>query len=116
MALPHIVYPLEPHCEVASGLQFLNLIECITQLLLRVDQFDLQLGVLTAEHLQGLVLLLQLEIQLVSFEVEGRPVDLGLDQLLLQLVGSDDLLLELLLERIDVGISPHFLDCLCFLF
>ena len=47
----------------------LYLVKCIAELLRLLNKLDLQLCYLRAEHLQGLVLLLQFETELVCFKV-----------------------------------------------
>ena len=64
---------------------------------LQLDNLDLQFGTLGRELLKKLVLLTQLNGELVSFHVQSRCLQLGLDKVVLDSAVLETQLLKLLI-------------------
>ena len=75
--------------------KFMQLIQCVTHLLLCFDQLDFQFCHLRAEDLQHLILLLKFLGKLVVLHVEVGPLHFCFDELILQVICPDDLISQL---------------------
>ena len=76
----------------------MQLIKSIAQLLLRLHELQLKFGDLLTENAKALVLLLHFHRQLVVLHVYISPAHLSVNKLLLEVVGTQHLLSQCLLQ------------------
>ena len=94
-----------------AHLVLMELVEGVAELLFGVHQFELKSCDLLAENFDGVVLLIQFELQLVHLHVKGGPAHLCLNELLLVFIAPKDLRLELLFEIRDRLLRIARLGC-----